>query len=214
MLRAVAEAIQTVLDVLLPRKERVVRIAQYRAENLPISPQEHDACGVRITTLMRYRDREVEDCIRALKYDRADAAATILASLLADYLREEIAQLHAFSSKPVVLVPIPLHQSRERERGFNQIARVLESLPPEFKDGTLARIEASALRRTRATPQQTRLSRTQRLANVADAFAADVALTRGEHVILIDDVSTTGATLAAAASTFHDDVSLLALARA
>ncbi len=214
MLRTVASAIQWALDIILPRKDRVVRIADYRTEDFPIDPQEHEAYGVRITTLMRYHDSAVEDCIRALKYDNSTNAAKLLASLLADYLHEEIAQMKAFSPKPILLVPMPLHLSRERERGFNQITRVLESLQPEFKDGTLTRLAPKALRRTRATKQQTRLSRSERLSNVRDAFASDEETIRGCHVILVDDVTTTGATLAAAAHALGGGVTLLALARA
>lgn len=199
MLRAFASFIQSLLDIILPRKERVLRIDQYRVEDIPISPQEHDACGVHITSLMHYRVQAVDDLIRALKYDRFGHAARLLAGVLAEYLREEIANIRAFSAKPVVLVPVPLHSSRLRERGFNQVEKILSYLPDEFKDGTISRVVTDALVRTRATPQQTRLSRTERLKNVEGAFAAEGFALRGSHIILIDDVTTTGATLAEAA---------------
>lgn len=214
MLRTVASFIQSLLDIVLPRKDRVLRIETYRAEDIPVSPREHEACGVLITTLMPYRDQTVADLIQALKYDRAGHAAGLLASVLAEYLREEIANHQAFSTKPVVLVPVPLHPSRERERGFNQVAKILDALPMEFKDGTLSRIEPHALVRTRATPQQTRLSRHDRLANVAGAFALAREI-ENSHVILIDDVTTTGATLAEAARPLQEEAfTLLALAHA
>ena len=212
MFRAVAMAIQSVLDIILPRKERVVRIDEYLPADIPVSPREHEACGVRITTLMEYRERAVEDCISALKYDRSGYAAILLATTLAEFLREEIAQRRLLDPRPVVLVPIPLHPSRESERGFNQIRRVLDALPREFRDGTLARVEPQALVRVRATRQQTQLSRAERLDNVDGAFAPgkDVG---GAQIIVIDDVTTTGATLAAAAAVL-DEATLLALARA
>ena len=213
MLRTVAAAIQSALDIILPRNGRSVRLDAYRPEDLPVTPYEDDACGVRITTLMRYRDRAVEDCIRALKYDRSGHAAALLAAGLAEYLREEIAQRRLFDPRPVILIPIPLHPSRERKRGFNQVMRVLENLPDEFKDGTLARVEPDALIRTRATRQQARLARPERLRNVAGAFALGKAL-EGADVFLIDDVATTGATLAAAAGPFNTEPTLLALAHA
>ena len=213
MFGALARAIQSLLDVVLPRKERVIRIEHYSLEDIPVSPQEHEACGVQITTLMQYREKAVEDLIRALKYDRSGHAARLLAGALAEYLREEIANMKTFSTKPIVLIPVPLHASRERERGFNQIQKVLDALPKEFKDGTMSRIESGTLIRTRPTTQQTRLSRRDRLTNVSGAFAL-AKPTENAHIILVDDVTTTGATIAEVARSLSYAVTLLALARA
>lgn len=214
MFTAFARAIQTLLDVLLPRKDRTLRVEEYASEDIPVSPVTHDMCGRSITTLMLYRDKPVEDLIRALKYDASEHAARHLADVLAEFLRAEIAENKAFSTKAVSLVAIPLHRARLRERSFNQIEKVLQALPDEFKDGTLARVKP-ALVRTRATPQQTRLSRRERLANVAGAFALDDYSVIGTHIFLIDDVTTTGATLTEAAKPLQGEtVTLLALAHA
>ena len=218
MLRAVARVMQTILDTILPRKERVVRIDHYTVEDIPVSPSLHEACGAQITTLLNYRTQVTQDLVRALKYDHSGYAAKLLAGALAEYLREEIVNLKLFSTVPIVLVPIPLHVSRLRERGFNQIQKVLENLPHEFKDGTHSRVESHALARTRATPQQTRLTRRERLTNVRGAFELVLpAAFENAHVIIIDDVTTTGATLAEAAKPFKKactQISLLALAHA
>ncbi len=209
---------QSLVEFVLPRKERVVRIENYEISDLGIMPREHESCGVRITTLLSYKARAVDDLIRALKYDRAEHAAKLLAESLAEYLREEIASLKSFSAKQIVLVPVPLHASRIRERGFNQVEIILAALPEEFKDGTLSRIETRALVRTRATKQQTRLSRAERFKNVDGAFMLEnPAVLANTHVILIDDVTTTGATLAEAARPLESaniTHALLALAHA
>lgn len=214
MLHAIASLIQAALDTVLPRKERVARIDSYSLEDLPVSPIAHEACDMNITTLLEYTNAATRDLIQALKYDRAGSAAKLLAGALEEYLREEIANMRLFSAKAVVLMPVPLHVSRVRERGFNQIEKVLKQLPPEFSNGEISRIDTTSLIRIRATPQQTRLSRTERLCNVADAFA--LATDPGDaHIILIDDVTTTGATLAAAAQPLAGKpVTLLALAHA
>lgn len=215
MLHFIASLIQFALDVILPRKERIVRIDSYSLEDLPVSPVEHEACGTTITTLLNYRDQSVQDVIKALKYDHSGSAAKLLAEALAEYLREEIANIRLFSTQAIVLIPVPLHPSRLRERGFNQIEKVLNALPEEFKVGTLARIDTTSLVRTRATPQQTRLSRSERLKNVTGAFAASVSTLHDSHIILIDDVTTTGATLTEAARPLTGThVALLALAHA
>lgn len=217
-IRNIRELFLSALDIVIPRKERTIRAEKRTIDDLALSPDTHEACGVRITTILDYRNKAVEDCIRALKYDGSSRSAGILAEALADYLREEIAQAKSFSPRRVLLVPIPLFKTRERERGFNQIEIVLKKLPREFLDGTLATFSRRALVRTRATKQQTKLSRDERLKNMREAFSVpDVAHVRGTHVFLIDDVTTTGATLAEAAKPLLKsgaEVTALALARA
>lgn len=214
MLRLFASYIRSGLDIILPRKERVMRIDDYSVEDIPVSPCEHEMLGERITTLLRYRDEIVQDLVKTLKYDRSGRAALLFAGALAEFLREEIAIIRAFSTKPVILLPVPLHPSRERERGFNQIAKVLQNLPGEFRNGELSRVDTHSLVRIRATPQQTRLSRSERLKNVCGAFELSHPLPDA-HIILIDDVTTTGATLTEAARPLQGaSVTLLALTHA
>jgi ComF family protein len=208
----------TMLDAIVPPKARTARIASLGIEHLALSPTTHDLLGVRITTLMNYGEQTAQDLIQSLKYDGGGKAAHMLADVVAEYLTEEIAADAAFSTKRILLVPLPLHASRKRERGFNQVETVLQRLPREFCDGTHSSLATDVLVRTRATKPQTRLPRSERLSNVAGAFAlregADVSKT---HVYLIDDVTTTGATLANAATPLRRagaSVSLIALARA
>lgn len=98
-----------------------------------------------------------------------------------------------------VLLSVPLGRARARERGYNQSAALASELASRW------RITAwnGALERTRDTPSQTALTPQQRLVNVADAFslvAAYRARCRGAHLILVDDVITTGATMNACAA--------------
>lgn len=217
-IREIRELFVSALDIVLPRKERTVRAESRTLNDLTISPKTHDACGIQITTLLDYKNPAVEDCIRALKYDGSSRASELLADALADYLREEIAQARSFSPRHVLLVPIPLHRKRRFERGFNQIESVLKKLPREFQDGTLATLAPRALARVRETKQQTRLARAERLQNVAGAFAvANENPVKDSRVFLIDDVTTTGATLAEGSRPLSKAgaiVTALALARA
>ncbi|MDO8522356.1 MAG: hypothetical protein Q7S08_03660 [bacterium] len=214
----IRELFISALDIILPRKERTMRAEHWAIDDLAVSPNTHEACGMRFTTILDYRNAAVEDCIRALKYDGSSRSAELLSETLADYLREEISQVKSFSPRPVLLVPVPLFKTRERERGFNQIEIVLKRLPEEFLDGTFATFAPHALIRSRETKQQTRLARAERLKNVKGAFSVpDVQAVQGTHVFLIDDVTTTGATLAEAARPLQKagaEVSALALARA
>ena len=206
------------LDIILPRRARTIRAERWTLYDLVVSPKNHDACGIRITTLLDYKNPAVEDCVRALKYDGSAHSAELLAEALADYLQEEIAQVRTFSARPILLVPIPLYKTRERERGFNQVESILEKLPGEFLDGELASFAPRALARTRETKQQTHLSRAERLQNMTGAFSVPIPENvRDSHIFLIDDVTTTGATLAEATRSLEQsgaEVSALALAKA
>lgn len=96
------------------------------------------------------------------------------------------------------LVPIPLSASRRRERGFNQSECVAESVA----GARGADLLTDVLRRESSTRSQTQLTPGERLGNVAGAFSVPTESRhriKGMHLMLVDDVVTTGATLRAAA---------------
>jgi len=94
------------------------------------------------------------------------------------------------------IVPVPLHRSRQRERGFNQSELLARSLADRLEIGA----GGGALRRIRQTQTQTALDYRQRRENVAGAFAPGKEAVAGKTVLLVDDVMTTGATLGECAS--------------
>ena len=215
---SIFDIFDTVLDAVLPPRERAARTKRRKPEDIPLKPTVHELLGAHITTLMDYRESAAQDLVRSLKYDGSGYASALASTILADYLREEIAAAKNFSTKKILLVPVPLHKNRLHERGFNQIEIVLNALPREFRDGTLAELAPQVLTRERETKPQTHLQRSERLSNVAGAFLAPhPELLKKTHVFLIDDVTTTGATLAHAGAPLRRvgaEVSLIALARA
>jgi ComF family protein len=129
-------------------------------------------------------DGSLRAIIHALKYDGRRS----LAGPLADLIRSDCGNLIAASD---LVVPVPLHARRRRERGFNQAEELAVKL------GLPCR---SVLRRKRATPSQTDLPAARRHANVRDAFSVSRGVSiSGLRVLLVDDVCTTGATLEACA---------------
>lgn len=135
-----------------------------------------------------------EVLVRELKYSERLELAPVMANLL--YVAWQ--RLLAFDRLDAI-VPVPLHASRRRERGFNQAEEIAAPLARLFGVPLLAAVVA----RTRPTETQTALSLPERIANVRDAFepqpgARDQLLDKS--VALVDDVCTTGATGSACAA--------------
>ena len=101
------------------------------------------------------------------------------------------------------LIPVPLARSRERERGYNQS----ELLGAELSRVWHIPVWPDVIERARATRTQTELTPGERLSNVAGAFRVRVSGSRklrGAHVVVVDDVVTTGATLGACAQALFE----------
>ena len=132
--------------------------------------------------------------IHALKYDRLRPAARHLGALLA----QAIGQLQAEAPGEMLVIPVPLHRSKSAVRGFNQ-ARLLateamaalKKMRPEWR----LRLASTTVVRQCATKSQAGLTPRQRRVNVRGAFVVpDPETVNGKHVLVIDDIMTTGAT--------------------
>jgi len=137
---------------------------------------------------LRY-EHPVDQMIRDLKYHGHIAHARVLGVLLAEAARQRNA------SPPRLLVPVPLHPARLQERGFNQATALARYAGRMLGIPVLG----AAVRRVRDTATQTSLGVEQRHRNVSGAFAVtgkSWRLVQAEHVAVVDDVMTTGSTLA------------------
>lgn len=146
----------------------------------------------------------LREAIRRYKFDGWAEAGETLASLLLGAVletraNEAAAPLGDLPFAEIDLVcPVPLHPRKERQRGFNQSARLAERLAEALG----APCDARLLRRTRETRPQPGLTRAERERNVRDAFVAAPGTlpVEGARVLLVDDVMTTGATVSACAA--------------
>ena len=144
-----------------------------------------------------YRGR-MKDAIHALKYGHLHPAARVLGGMLA----EAIAQLAADAPSEMLVVPIPLHRSKHAERGFNQARSLAENalhfLRKSHPDWRLM-LAPGTLMRYRATDSQAGLTPRQRRMNIRGAFTvSDPSSVESKHILVIDDILTTGATARAA----------------
>jgi len=132
----------------------------------------------------------VRELVHGLKYGGLRSAAPELVSLALAAVPGD------FCPPDAVLVPVPLHPTRRRERGYNQ-----SELAARAWSRKLGRPVADHwLSRTRATGTQTALDAGERRRNLGRAFAVGKAFHPGVAVILVDDVLTTGATLSSCAA--------------
>ncbi len=130
-------------------------------------------------------DERAAAIVHALKYGGRPVLARPLGRVLA-------AAVPSAWARPDLVLEVPLHPARERERGYNQAASLADALADALGSPRLP----GALRRVRATRAQARLGEAARRANVAGAFAAvKPARLEGRRVLVVDDVMTTGATM-------------------
>lgn len=142
---------------------------------------------VQMRAPLRYQE-PTSDLIHRFKYEGYSALGRSLARFL-------IAGWPNWEQAPDLIIPIPLHPKRRRHRGYNQS----ELLARPLGVAKSILVCASALRRTRDTIPQVGLGPDERQSNVRGAFEADATVVDGRHVLLVDDVLTTGATMSAAA---------------
>ncbi len=134
-------------------------------------------------------DGITENLIILLKYNGKRGTAKTLGKLMTRVISKEDTYTNC-----EIIVPVPLHRTRKRERGYNQAELLGEKLSAELNLPLIS----NALIRMRATPSQTKLPSEKRQKNVKDAFAVNkrtAELIKDKTVLLVDDVMTTGATL-------------------
>ncbi len=174
---------QTFLEILFPLSDDALTVRSLTGRDVSMLYVPTFING--ITTLSRYHDAPVRALVHEAKFHNNTDAACVLATLFTKHL--EAQRIHIDT-----VIPIPLSRARMRARGYNQVERVLSACP--LPNGTEVRTDI--LKRIRNTKPQTDLERKERLINVCNAFGvAHGDAIAGKHILLVDDVTTTGATL-------------------
>ena len=133
----------------------------------------------------------LRELIHLLKYEGVRPAANVLGRMLAEVISELEPRIKGYS---VQVVPVPLHASKLRQRGFNQ-SELIARAALKLMGSERFVVAGDLLERRRATESQMGLSRHQRRENIRGAFAvATPEKLAGADVLVVDDVLTTGAT--------------------
>jgi ComF family protein len=136
-------------------------------------------------------DRGLRDLIHLLKYEQVRPAAVVLGRILAEVMRPL-----EWTQSPVVVVPVPVHARKLRQRGFNQSELIAHHAIRLGRERGWLVLHSRVLERRRETQSQIGLTRHQRRENLRGSFAVtrprEIA---GQEILLVDDVFTTGTTV-------------------
>ena len=135
---------------------------------------------------------KVQNLIHNLKYNGRTDVGVLLGNMLGERLKASV----LYESVDLI-VPVPLHRKKYKQRGYNQCTFIAERMAEKMEIAFSEEI----LLRNHATESQTKKSRYNRYENMQDVFKVnDQARIVGKHILLVDDVITTGATLEACAN--------------
>ena len=169
-----------VIDFLFPRQN-------FNFAEFPPAPDSGIA-------LFDYSDKRVKQAVWQLKYRGDRDLAEKFGALLSDSIISELNERNIYED--VLLIPMPISGKRRRERGFSQTELLCESIKNQDKRFVYERY---ALKKIRHTESQTKtMSRSERLKNLENSMEGDASAVARRFAVLVDDVTTTGATFSEA----------------
>ncbi len=196
---------KTLLTFLFPRSEKMLALEKLPPEKLLNLLPKSRLDEKDTFALFSYQDPLVKELVWDLKYKGNRTLAETFGTLLCDTILSELGEHNVFEKHPeVLLMPIPISDRRRMERGWNQaelLAKAVRAADPSQRFSYLRNV----LLKTHHTESQTRThSKQERLENLQNSMTvSDPEKVSGRCVILIDDVTTTGATFREAKRTLH-----------
>ncbi len=174
-----------------------VRIARTYFERAPRANPIHRRLAPLFPLEAAYARYVYEGPIKAVIHELKYGGRPMAAEYFGKELGEGLQQMWTPSELPDVIIPVPLHPRKQLQRGYNQSLQLAKGV-----SAVLRRPVKQWIRRRRYTVSQTRMDMAQRWDNMAKAFEADLSKRdrlRSFHALIVDDVITTGATIAACA---------------
>lgn len=193
-----------IIESIFPERpdHQVVRRLSLDDLLLHLNPTEKDG----IIHLLPFSEPIVRATVHEAKFQHNEKAWSLLGGVLAKYLKHY--------PDGTLLIPVPLSRKRQRKRKYNQVTKVAKKA---LAISSHIKLSERVLVRLRDTKPQTTLNRSKRLSNMEDAFGTlYVSSLKDNEVIILDDVTTTGATLRAAKMALNTSkptsISLISLA--
>ncbi len=200
--------LSTILDIIFPSKctscgEKGQELC---LKCLNESPNAERESANWIYPLFDYRHPPIKKAISLLKYKRKKRIAELFGEVLYDRILEELAELSQMENvKEAILIPIPLSKKRFHERGYNQTELICKKLieTNNLRHSINIKLENKILIKIKDEKHQAHLhGRKERLENIIGSFIIkNPEIIKNKNIILIDDVTTTGATLEEAKKT-------------
>jgi ComF family protein len=151
-----------------------------------------------VTSLFSYKDKSIQKLLWLLKYKHGTKIAEIFSLSLYE-AAQEISQENflKYGTPHLVVLPIPIHKNKKRKRGYNQSEILCEALLKIQTEEVFLTLVKNVLVKTKDTPSQTKQrNKKGRVENIKNSFAVmDTESIEGKHILLIDDIMTTGATI-------------------
>ena len=191
-----AEYFAILLEMIFPQKKHSAAARQQGAAVIsrniqPTQYKEH-------LTFLPYHDTAVKHFLYALKYEQHKESAAVAADILWDYIGDEIQEQESIQKMQYVLCTIPATQEREEQDGYHHLHSILDALYSTAftPESSLPIDKRHLLAWSRPVRRQSKLpNRSERLANVSGAMVATEQLCPNTTCFVIDDITTTGATL-------------------
>ncbi|MDB5194684.1 MAG: competence protein competence protein ComFC [Parcubacteria group bacterium] len=185
-------------DFIFPKNASVAALDRLTpGELVRLLPAATDTKDESVVAIFDYKNEMVREMIWELKYRGSRIVARTLSVVLMDVVKAELAERALFENFQgrILLIPMPVSKKRRNERGYNQIEILCEALMKHDTEHLLAYLP-NVLRKHKHTDSQTVAGRkAERLENIEHSMSVpDPLSVQGASIILIDDVTTTGAT--------------------
>lgn len=191
------------LDILFPQTIPQKILTSITEEDFLKSSAKTTHEDKNIFIIFSYDDNLVRQAIKSLKFKNNRGIAKIFAQLLYDELLENLSDLRVFHNfRQPLLIPIPISKQRLKERGFNQCELIANEMA-KIDSANSFILEKNILIKTKDSPHQSRIrNKAERLKNLENSFGVkNLEKLKNKNIILLDDVTTTGATFREAKKT-------------